>query len=292
MRLHSIALAICITSPETLAAETPGGRASIEWLASSPTAEPGKPLQSAIRMVIDDGWHTYWLNPGDAGMKTTFEWTLPPGWTAGDPGFPTPSRFTTDGIASLGYKGTVLFPVTLTPPAGFTGTAELKASVSWLACSSEGCVPGDAEITLQVTSGPPVNGPHANPIEQARLRIPAAQTDEHSCLALDLAEAGDNLVLTLRRSGELALDPADCDAFPLTPQVVDPGAEIRFVSHHGSWRAEVPKSEYFSAPIEKFTLILTPKKLPANPSGAASSPLELRWSAKSPTKPGAKKIGS
>jgi thiol:disulfide interchange protein DsbD len=268
-------------------AEGSGGRASVEWLAASTTAEPGKPLQSAIRMVIDDGWHTYWLNPGDAGMKTTFEWNLPPGWTAGDPGFPVPSRFTTDGLASLGYKGTVLFPVTLTPPSGFTGTAELKASVSWLACSSEGCVPGEAEISLAITAGPAAHGPHAEAIEQARLRIPSIPAN--ASLSLDLAEAGDKLILTLHRSGKPALDPADCDAFPLTPQVVDPGAEIRFTPHLGSWRAEVPKSEYFSPPLKKFALILAPRNPPGVQPGTANPPVELRWPAESSLESGSEK---
>jgi thiol:disulfide interchange protein DsbD len=290
MRLSSIAFATLIASPAILLAEGSGGRASVEWLVASPTAEPGKPLQSAIRMVIDDGWHTYWLNPGDAGMKTTFEWTLPPGWTAGDPGFPVPSRFTIDGLASLGYKGTVLFPVTLTPPAGFTGSADLKATISWLACSSEGCVPGEAGISLTITAGPVAHGPHAELIEQTRLRVPAIPADRS--LSLDLAEAGDKLILTLHLAGRPALDPAECEAFPLTPQVVDPGAEIRFSPHLGSWRAEVPKSEYFSPPLKQFALILVPKNPPAGQPGAAIQPVELKWPAKPSFETGTKKIGS
>jgi hypothetical protein len=39
----------------------------------------------AMRQVIDPGWHTYWLNPGDAGLATTLTWNLPKDVTAGSP---------------------------------------------------------------------------------------------------------------------------------------------------------------------------------------------------------------
>ena len=274
-RLFSLAF---LTASPLAFADGQAGRASVDWLSASATAEPGKPLHTVIRMVMDEGWYTYWINPGDAGMKTTFEWKLPAGWTAGPPAFPVPSRFVSEGLASLGYKGTVLFPVTLAVPVDFNGPAKLRASVSWLACSSDGCIPGEAEVEIDVRPGPVADGPDAARIEEARLLIPQSHAEIGSNLSLSVAEADESMVLTIRRSGEIPFDPADCDAFPVTPQVVDPGAEIRFTADGDVWRAEVPKSEYFTSPPDEFTLVLAPKKPAPNAGAQSPRPIELTWS--------------
>src|SRR5512138_2456704 len=39
---------------------------------------PGTTAWLALHFTIRPGWHTYWLNPGDAGEKTDIAWTLPP----------------------------------------------------------------------------------------------------------------------------------------------------------------------------------------------------------------------
>jgi hypothetical protein len=131
------------------------GKATVAWIGESVTCEAGKPLQTAIRMVHDPGWHSYWINPGEAGVKTSVSWKLPPGWKTGGLGYPAPSRFTTSGLAGFGYEGTVLLPVKITPPEDFTGTARLSAVISWLACGEAGCVPGKAEIHLDLSAGIP-----------------------------------------------------------------------------------------------------------------------------------------
>ena len=43
----------------------------------------GKELWIGIRFDLRDGWHTYWINPGDAGAPSEIKWTLPKGWSAG-----------------------------------------------------------------------------------------------------------------------------------------------------------------------------------------------------------------
>src|SRR5690349_1290830 len=45
----------------------------------------------ALRLKPEEGWHTYWRNPGDSGLPTTLAWTLPEGWKSGDIAWPYPS---------------------------------------------------------------------------------------------------------------------------------------------------------------------------------------------------------
>ena len=48
-----------------------------ELIAEGPAA-PGGEIELAILMRTKPGWHGYWLNPGDAGLPMSVEWTLPP----------------------------------------------------------------------------------------------------------------------------------------------------------------------------------------------------------------------
>src|SRR6185503_16838228 len=58
---------------------------------------PGRTAWLALHFTIRPGWHTYWLNPGDAGEKTDIAWTLPPGFSAGPIQWPAPERLLEPG---------------------------------------------------------------------------------------------------------------------------------------------------------------------------------------------------
>ncbi len=47
------------------------------------SVKPGESFWTALRLRMEPGWHTYWQNPGDAGLPTTIEWELPAGFSAG-----------------------------------------------------------------------------------------------------------------------------------------------------------------------------------------------------------------
>src|SRR5690606_31457793 len=44
----------------------------------------------AVRLIHQERWHTYWLNPGEAGLPTRITWQLPEGIEAGEIVWPTP----------------------------------------------------------------------------------------------------------------------------------------------------------------------------------------------------------
>ena len=37
-----------------------------------------------------EGWHSYWVNPGDSGLRTRITWDLPDGFTAQQTRWPAP----------------------------------------------------------------------------------------------------------------------------------------------------------------------------------------------------------
>src|SRR5690348_10936794 len=61
----------------------PGDLVKADLVAEAASIAPGATLWTDLRLVIKPGWHIYWRNPGDSGLPTAIDWTLPPGYSAG-----------------------------------------------------------------------------------------------------------------------------------------------------------------------------------------------------------------
>jgi thiol:disulfide interchange protein DsbD len=105
-------------------------------------------------MKMDPAWHTYWRNPGEAGMATKIQWQLPPGVTAGDIEWPLPEKLPPAEVTTYGYNNEVMLLVPLKIPADYKPgmVLDLKANVSWLECKEE-CLPGKATVEAQLNTG-------------------------------------------------------------------------------------------------------------------------------------------
>jgi DsbC/DsbD-like thiol-disulfide interchange protein/cytochrome c biogenesis protein CcdA len=137
---------------------------------------PGGTLTVALEQDIAPGWHTYWENPGDAGLATEIRWQLPPGWRAGPIAWPAPEREAVGPLMDYGYRGKVWLLVDLTAPADAKpdGKAEIVALARWLACR-EVCVPEEADLPLTLfvdRNAPPPNAVDAEAFAAARARLP------------------------------------------------------------------------------------------------------------------------
>ncbi|MCR6655337.1 MAG: protein-disulfide reductase DsbD family protein [Opitutus sp.] len=127
-------------------------------VAAEQSIQPGRPFTVALRLVHEEHWHTYWINPG-TGYVTSLNWKLPPGFSAGDIQWPAPIalRDRTGTIVGNGYEGETFLLVQITPPADLAGSdVTLKANADWLMCSDV-CIPGGGEVslTLPVSKNPP-----------------------------------------------------------------------------------------------------------------------------------------
>lgn len=113
--------------------------------------KPGGSISVGILLEVEEGWHTYWLNPGDSGLPIAITWKLPSGFIAGDIQWPYPAKFGTDSIVNYGYEQEVLLITDLqaSPSIKLGDTISIEADVEWLVCKDE-CLPGSAELTLRV----------------------------------------------------------------------------------------------------------------------------------------------
>lgn len=133
----------------------------------------------AVEVAAHDGWHTYWENPGDAGLATTIKWQLPEGFTASDIDWPAPTRMNEAALSIYAYEGTVFLPVTITPPANFTGSEiPLKAHVEVLVCKDI-CIPesADLDITLPISATPARESANAGKFHREQNRVQMVESE-------------------------------------------------------------------------------------------------------------------
>ncbi len=130
------------------------GHVEVAFLSETEQITAGKPFGSAIHFKIDDGWHLYWKNPGDAGAPPSIEWQLPDGFSAGEIQWPYPHRIDLPPLTDFGYDRELTLLVEITPPSNLpeSRNVELRATIDWLVCT-EICIPGETEVKLELPSG-------------------------------------------------------------------------------------------------------------------------------------------
>lgn len=113
----------------------------------------GKEVWLGLKIKHEPEWHTYWQNPGDVGVPTQLNWTLPPGISVSEVQWPTPQVLRiADDIIDYGYEGTVLLPVKMTVSQEFQGQSlDIRLHANWLVCRVE-CIPEKADFELTVAA--------------------------------------------------------------------------------------------------------------------------------------------
>lgn len=186
----------------------PHTRAAL-WL-DADQAKPGETVMAAIRLEMDDKWHTYWKNPGASGMATQIKWTLPEGVSAGGIRWPIPEKLFDEEFTTYVYSKEVLLLVPLTLAKEVVpGALKLAAEVSWLECEVA-CVPGDAKVqaTLDV-------GSERKPSSRAAVikrwidDLPKDGASLNAAVEWDAPSTGDKRPFTLRWNNPKTAEAVD-----------------------------------------------------------------------------------
>lgn len=117
--------------------------------------KPGQTFEITVNFKIEDGWHIYDSQPGEAGRPATIQLDLPPGFQHDPPRWSPSSSFEDAGTNYNGYEGSATVKVTVHAPQKIDKKtpAIVLTHVTWLACSDQ-CVPGEADNSLVVLFGP------------------------------------------------------------------------------------------------------------------------------------------
>jgi thiol:disulfide interchange protein len=155
-----------VQAAESTAVASP--RATATMVTDTDTVAPGRPIRVALRLRLAPGWHTYWHNPGDAGVAPDLSFTLPPGVTAGPIAWPAPRLEKEGPLATYAYTGEVLLPVTL---RGASGRTVIQLSADWLVCANI-CVPESGVFRLDLPAGDGAPSAEARLFAAADARMP------------------------------------------------------------------------------------------------------------------------
>ncbi|TAA43688.1 protein-disulfide reductase DsbD family protein [Corallincola spongiicola] len=223
----------------------------------------------AVVLRPEHHWHTYWVNPGESGLPTRINWTLPDGVEAGDIVWPTPERIEAAGIINLGFEEETLLLVPLTgEPSAESREINIHADVSWLVCK-ESCIPGNA--TLQMTLAKP-DGNIPLPTEfaaafgQARSQTatPLSLTAHTRVLSAEAEQRTLQLAITSsalqQASADLSLAMlAGSDLFVEQESLVQASALPRWQQQGDMLVASLALNDYFTAlPKQTAWLLITP----------------------------------
>ena len=203
----------------------------------------GKSFTVALTIHHHEGFHTYWEEPGVAGVPTAIAWQLPKGFSAGAIQWPFPEKTLMATHPVHGYERDVMLLVEIRPPAEIgSANVSLKATATWMACA-DGCYPGKADLQLVL----PVSAAEADPgtaeaFAKARREIPQP-LENWSAELVSVVDAPEIRFRLKPGSPDLVL-PADVYFFSSDgqvssdqPQRVEPGKD-------GNFEITVKRSEY------------------------------------------------
>jgi len=121
---------------------------------------------------MPEGWKTYWRNPGDAGgVPPSFDWSKSENLARATVLYPAPKRFSDRAGDTIGYKGTVVFPVRLTPKDP-KKPIDLHLTLDYGICN-EICIPAEAALSLAIAPGQANDVP--DELSAALKRVPAPE---------------------------------------------------------------------------------------------------------------------
>jgi thiol:disulfide interchange protein DsbD len=283
---------------------------SAELVSEFSTVTPGEPFTLGLMVKLDPEWHSYWVNPGDAGLGTTIKWDDTKGATISDVIYPAPHYIPTPPLASYGYEKEVMLLLDVTPPASWKrgDRITLSGRADFLVCR-EVCLPARERVSVTIGVGDDLeeNANWTAAFARARAALPKALS-EVGGLSVRAAEASGGYVIALKSDA-----PQDLERLPVEKArffAQDPatiqhaGEQLRSLAG-GEFVLFAPESEFakgkatrlrgllalpeeatwkagqavhtiaFDVPVEPLGTISMPARGPSGSSGGVSASLLL-----------------
>ena len=181
---------------------------------------PGETFLVAAEQVIDDGWHTYWINAGDSGEAMRLKWTLPEGFSVGKTLWPVPHRQDIGPLTSHAYAGSVAVLYEITAPESLPpGPLTIKADAELLVCADI-CIPEFSAHEMTLNDG--TDADNSGFIENAKAALPAV-TDAAVSYSLEDGNFALHFDPALLPA---AADSAVFDVFPYEWGIIDNTAPV------------------------------------------------------------------
>lgn len=224
--------------------DTPNISAAFEVESEAP--KPGETVTVALTMSPAPTWHGYWINPGDAGIPATLDWTLPAGVSVGELQYPVPDTLIIGGIMNFIYEEdyALLLPLTLDKSIAPGTVLPLSVKAEWLACTDEICVPEQDELSFTITAGAGAVSDEARArFDGWRSRLPAPLGSEAS-----YAVSGETIRVSIPFPADSAAE--EPYFFPLTDGVIDYSAPQKAMRNGDTLVIETAARSTGGVPLE------------------------------------------
>ena len=259
---------------------TPQVRA--ELVAHAPQGvQPGATLMLGLLLKHQPGWHTYWLNPGDSGLPTQLNWTLPEGLKAGATLWPLPDMIPVANMVNHGFEDQVLLGTQVQIDKNFqpSNTLELRLNAEWLVCKEE-CIPQSGQFLLTLNPQASTAG-HAAVFAQLQEQQPTALQPAAQIATL----SGETLRLDIQ-----GLPPTvqgrPLKAYAQSPEVLASGLGLSGKTgewQNGRWQLAAPLHAFRNSTPNNLVLMLVDDSTPTPRAWTVRLNIQGDWPAISTT---------
>ena len=259
---------------------TPQVRA--ELVAHAPQGvQPGATLMLGLLLKHQPGWHTYWLNPGDSGLPTQLNWTLPEGLKARATLWPLPAMIPVANMVNHGFEDQVLLGTQVQIDKNFqpSNTLELRLNAEWLVCKEE-CIPQSGQFLLTLNPQASTAG-HAAVFAQLQEQQPKALQPAAQIATL----SGETLRLDIQ-----GLPPTvqgrPLKAYAQSPEVLASGLGLSGKTgewQNGRWQLAAPLHAFRNSTPNNLGLMLVDDSTPTPQAWTVRLNIQGDWPAISTT---------
>ena len=199
------------------ASANPEPHVRVNLVSAVTSVAPGDSFRVIFRQEIDEGWHTYWTNPGDSGAPPDIEWLTSTGVSVSALVYPYPERIPYGPLMNFGYHDEVLILFSVSVPKTFSNDVIDLAGVGSVLVCADICIPEKVEMSLSVAVGETILDSDAEHLfSLAEEKIPAFITVDSS-----LRTDGDNLLLFLGFPGVANNRLETVEYFPSSSGLID-----------------------------------------------------------------------
>lgn len=157
---------------------------NITLISNTQSIQPNGKLIVGIKFELEEGWHTYWKNPGDAGEGASIEWDLSKGLTASKVLWPGPERIPVEPLMTFGYNDEVILLTEISSDENVQFPLNIQAQVGWFTCK-EICIPQEGIVELKITSGNFIPSKNNEEINNYLESVPTRFNQEYRVEKLD-----------------------------------------------------------------------------------------------------------
>jgi suppressor for copper-sensitivity B len=183
----------------------------LRLIAAHDSSNGDRELDIGVQVRMEEGWKTYWRNPGDAGFPSLFDWSASQNVSDVLLAWPAPKRISFDGLDSFGYQDEVVFPVRVRTTDTATPVV-INVDIAYAVCKNI-CVPLEATVSLEIPAGTSSDTPgtkaHRALIQRFSGRVPSREEAQIEIADATVRRIGSEKVLRMRVSARASFDHPD-----------------------------------------------------------------------------------